>query len=319
MKNGARFFAIGTVFLLSVFFSVGGDQTMAPETLDAKIKITSLSGANPVLNREPVVFPQINSQASPRKILTEKNTPSRIAPPEIQASAALVAEMFGDQTLLELGAEKRWPIASITKLMTAILSAEEIGFQKQVTLTAEDILSEGSAGNFKEGEIFTVGDLVEAMLVVSSNDAAEAVARFFGYRAFIDLMQEKARDIGMNDTTFMDPTGLTSLNQSTLRDLTILVHYIATRHPEFFELSRQKTTRLKELSGGVERIIKNINALSEREDFLGGKTGYTDEAGGNLISIFGYQNNQLIIIVLGTANRFAETEKLYEWARVVLE
>lgn len=303
-------FITSTFILLFILFGNIDDRALAPETLNDKIKTTSLSRANPILNREPVVF--LPPQSSTASIKTAQQ-------PALEVAAALVVDLNTNRRLLSYGLEKRWPIASLTKLMTATLAAESVGFQKEVTLSLDDILAEGSAGDFKEGEVFTVGDLVEAMLVSSSNDAAEAVARFYGYRKFIDLMQEKAAKLGLENTAFADPTGLTSLNQSSLDDLEKLVRYIIRHHPEFFKLSQQKETALTEIRSAENRVIKNINKFSGRDDFLGGKTGYIDEAGGNLISLFNDNGRRLLIIVLGATDRFVETERLYEWAKTMLQ
>lgn len=323
MRSRITLFIMGVFLLLIAFNDVSSDKYFQTETLDDSIKLTSLSGVAPILNREPIVFPVIDSLRSGN--LVSNNHIQNIAkassaptPPHIQASATLIVNLSSKKPLLEFGSDRRWPIASITKLMTAIVAAENIGFQKQVTITNDDILSEGNAGNFSEGEVFTIGDLVKAMLVSSSNDAAEAIARSYGRQSFINAMQEKSAELLMTDTTFADPTGLTSLNQSTEQDLIKMINYIITYHRDFLRVSTEKESQIMELTASKSRVLKNINKFSGQEDFLGGKTGYIDEAGGNLVSLFSHNGNTVLVIIFGSTDRFGDTSRLYEWAKSVL-
>ena len=319
MKSSIALFGAGTVLLLFAFFSRSTEKSFPPDTLNDKIRITSLSESIPIVNREPVVLPFMKVSAAVGEVLAPEPAKERPAAPEVRAASALVLDLSSARVLLEFKSERRWPIASITKIMTSVIVAEHLDFQKQITLNSEDILAEGSAGDFREGEIFTAGDLVKAMLTASSNDAADAVARFYGRRAFVDLMQGLSRDLGMADTTFADPSGLSSLNQSTAKDIVKLVAYIVKNHPDFLNISAQKETLIKELSSGAARKLKNINKFSGREDFLGGKTGYIDEAGGNLLSIFQYGGRKILVLVFGTEDRFVESERLYDWAKTMLK
>ena len=203
--------------------------------------------------------------------------------------------------------------------MSAVVAAETVGFQKQVTLTENDVLAEGNAGNFSPGEIFTVGDLVKAALVVSANDAVDAIAGFYGYDNFIKAMNTKAGEMGLKNTTFEDPSGLSFINQGTANDLKKITNYILTHHPNILDLTAGRKTTIDELGRKSKRELLNINNFAGQNDFLGGKTGYTPMAGGNLLSIFSYKNHKLLIIVLGAEDRFAETKRLYEWTKNVLE
>ena len=115
----------------------------------------------------------------------------------------------------------------------------------------------------------------------------------------------------MRQTGFSDPSGLSYLNQSTAGDIDKLVTYILIRHPEIFAWSRTKTIRI----GNIDRA--NINEFAGRPDFVGGKTGFTDEASGNLVTIFSSRTGPVTIIVLGAGareDRFIETNILFEWA-----
>ncbi len=228
---------------------------------------------------------------------------------DIQVSAAGAygeggKEAFGSRT------EKRWPIASLTKLMTALVAFENIPEGEVIIITEEAVLTEGVSGSFTAGEKFKLNDLVKAMMLASSNDAASAIAIHFGEADFIEAMNEKAKELGMTDTSFIDPTGLSSRNQSTVIDLLRLTEYVRTIEPEILAMSKKLKDTIMEVKTGKRRTIVNINIFAGRSDFLGGKTGSTQEAGGNLISVFKVAGEPKIIIVLGAEDRFAETEKI---------
>ncbi|MDD5431237.1 MAG: serine hydrolase, partial [Candidatus Pacebacteria bacterium] len=223
---------------------------------------------------------------------------------ELDVKTALVKDLSLDRVLFEKNTGDRWPVASLTKIMTAIIAAEKIGTDKQVVFTKEIIATYGDTGKFKAGEIYSVEDLIRAMFAVSSNDAAVAIADFYGKDNFVNEMQKKAVDLGMLQTTFADASGLSFLNQSTAQDMEKMVEYVFKNHPEFLDISRQKNVELKEIGTGRKRILKNMNEFAGEEDFLGGKTGFIDSSMGNLISLFKYRGSVLAITVFGAGERF---------------
>jgi len=114
----------------------------------------------------------------------------------------------------------------------------------------------------------------------------------------------------MKNTSIDDVSGLSPNNQSTINDLVRLAHYTLQKHPKIFQLSRETNVVID------DKIIESNNDFVGRKDFLGGKTGYTNEASGNLLSLFEYHGQPILIIVLGTeskAARFYQTNILFEW------
>ncbi len=222
-----------------------------------------------------------------------------------------------EENIFQLNPEKRWPIASLTKLMTAVVAFEKMDLDKEIILSEKAVLSEGTAGDFKAGEIFKLKDLIKAMLVSSSNDAAVAVAENFenGESDFINEMQKKASQLKMFSTTYLEPTGLSFVNQSTIGDLAKLVDYIYFNHPEILKISRQKQTEITELQTNKIRTLLSTGKFAGDDDFLGGKTGYIDAAGRNLIAIFDIDSEAILTITLGSEDAFKETEKLKELVR----
>ena len=190
---------------------------------------------------------------------------------------------------------------------------------------------EGVAGNLKLKERYTAWDLIKAMLTVSSNDASEALAQAYEKTVlttaqwnaalsknsyFVDKMNAKAAELGMSDTVYGDPSGLSMINQSTAGDLYKLVSYISKRYPDLWKITRNKTNTITDTISGRRQTLKNINNFSGVTDFVGGKTGRTDESGGNLVSIFNYQGRQYLILVFGAQDRDAETKKLFDWLKI---
>lgn len=230
--------------------------------------------------------------------------------PILSAKAFIVKYLDHNLTVLELNPDKRWPIASLTKMMTSIITLEAISSEAKVNLSEKAVNTEGTAGNFKRGEMFKSYDLVKAMMVASSNNAAVALAEFLGEQEFINEMQRKANDLKMYNTTYLEPTGLSFINQSTVGDLVKLVNYIYQNHPDIFLISRQKEAELAELKSGEVRKVGTVNQFAGEVDFLGGKTGYIDEAGRNLVALFDINGQRVLFIVLGAEDAFKEVGDL---------
>ncbi len=214
---------------------------------------------------------------------------------------------------IDKNSEKRWPIASVTKLMTALVARETLRPEAKITMSDEAVTVGGVVGNFKSGEMFTAHDLIRAMLVGSSNDAAIALVEALGKDTFINTMQLKANELGMKNTTYTEPTGLSFINQSTIQDLVKLITHIYYADPELLEISRTPLIHITELRSGTTRTVANVDAFAGSWDFIGGKTGYTDEAGRNLIALFKNKNQVLITAVLGSKNAFAETARIKQF------
>jgi len=215
-----------------------------------------------------------------------------------------------NRDILNLNTDARWPIASITKLMTSIVAIEALGFDSKVNISENAVATEGIAGSLVPGETYTVRDLVKAMLITSSNDAAVALSEAVGEKDFIDKMQQKAREAGMLQTTYLEPTGLSFVNQSTANDLARLVVYIQGNHPEIFKISRLKEAQITDLKSGRTKTLVNIDKFAGEDDFLGGKTGYIEESGRNLVALFNIDGRTVLTVTLGSEDSFDETDKL---------
>jgi len=318
-KFNAQSFFVVFIVLISVLVSSSGNK---PETKPVPQEIFFETKQN-VTIKTPT-FNAVKKIDLLAKLKKPRNKSADIAAPQVTARAALVKFLNPSnetyyKTSYELNAAERWPLASLTKLMTAIVALEKIGKEKRIMITEEAITLSGTFKIFNVGDVFTVYDLIKTLLIVSRNDAATAMADFYGENNFIMAMREKAEELDMNETAFSDPTGLSVFNQSTIKDIEKLINYIINSQPLIFEIARQKEIEITEINTGKTIKLTNIIQFAGQNDFLGGKSGQTDEAKGNLVSLFEYKNRPLLIIVLGTEDRFGQTKILYEWAKLLID
>lgn len=234
--------------------------------------------------------------------------------PSFEASVVSVSNLNTRDVFFDHESSKRWPMASITKLMTAVVALRKVDQAAVIEVTPQsfDWLEE-AAPKVRIGEKYSRDDMLEIMLGTSSNEAAEALAGFLGREKFIEEMNLQAKDWGLHDTYYKDPTGISVSNQSTASDLRELATRIYNEEPTIFEITRRARVDVRELNSKKVSSFHSNNTFTARKDFLGGKTGYTDEAQQNLLSIFKYNNQPILIIVMGTSDRFGQTENLFSW------
>jgi D-alanyl-D-alanine carboxypeptidase len=197
--------------------------------------------------------------------------PSAKTPPVI-ALSYLVADLKTGTVLLSKNTNLQIPIASVTKLMTAVVSDETLGLDTQTTVTSGAINTYGTQGELKTGEKYSVLNLFYPLLLESSNDAAEALASTKNRDKFISDMNTKAQSLGMLHTSYEDASGLSPNNTSTVTDLFKLAQYISNYRKYIFEITAEKEKDL-----GKKTWFSNSRFRSDHE-YVGGKNGYTDEA-----------------------------------------
>lgn len=258
-------------------------------------------------------------------------TLERPLPPTVAAQAALVYDPVNDKALYARNEDGALPIASITKIMTALVSLERVSPDDIVIISQEAVSTEGISGKLFVYEHLKVRDLVAMMMLESSNDAASALAehvgKIYGAESYADaqdvftrLMNEKAVILGLQKTAFKNPTGLdmadaTPSNYSSARDLAKLAAYIS-QSPTIWNLSRDVSLKITSQEGIVHEL-RNINRLAdEQPGILGSKTGFTDAAGGSMLTLVETPLGQpKIIVVLGSTHedRYLDTVKLVDW------
>lgn len=246
--------------------------------------------------------------------------------PVLSAEAYLVGFMHHSEPLLSRRAWKRLAPASLTKLMTAAVALEKLGPTDTVTLSAEAAAVEERSSGAAKGETFGRDDLLRLALGASANDAAIALAEAAGIKqgafdsnagleAFVWLMNAKAGILGMDDTNFVNPTGLdASGHYMSAVDLARIAEYILDRHPNLWEISREQAAAVS-AAGGRRYIVENTNdLLKEFPAIRGGKTGFTDNAKGALLLLYPVPPDQTaIIVILKSDDRFGDGRKVIKW------
>lgn len=215
------------------------------------------------------------------------------------------------ETMHERNSGKRRAPASLTKLMTAVVVAERIPRDEAVTITERAVATEGVAGRVRAGERFAAEDLMKMMLIVSSNDAAAAFADHFIEKGddLVARMNEKAREIGMNDTHFANASGLDAEDHySTAFDLALLASY-SLRHESIWEMLSEKADTVYSVDEKVPHQLLSNNPITHRgmNGVKGSKTGFTDLAGGCMITVL---DGGTVVVVLGSKDRAGDTETL---------
>lgn len=248
----------------------------------------------------------------------------------LEAKAAYVWDVNGQKALFTLNEEAQLPLASLTKLMTAIAAVEILPESSTVMIDDTALAQEGDSG-LLTNERWNVKDLMRFMLVVSSNDGASAVANVAGLfkssfpsrsgeskKAFVKAMNEKVREIGLNQTYFINPTGLDTNGDigggyGSARDASLLLEYAIINASEIVEATRHDSLEFSSLSN-INHTATNTNSrISTVPGLIASKTGFTDLAGGNLVIAFDAGlRHPIIISVLGSTQegRFRDVEKL---------
>ncbi len=285
--------------------------------LEAKETKNTNSQASNNPAQHPPQFPA-NSTSAPKETTKPKEPEKpkeepKVNYPVLNAATFLISDLEKNENISEFKANQRWPIASITKLMTALVALQNIPSEEKITINDYALSTEGTAGDFKLGETYTLINLVKALIVASSNDAAAAIQDFYGKEKFLTLMNEKARSLNMLNTNFNESSGLSAINQSTANDLKLLVNYVYENQRNILDISTEKEVSILDLNSNSSKILRNINTFSGAPDFLGGKTGFINESGGNLVSVFLRSERPIITVVLGAGDRFEETRKLMRW------
>lgn len=246
-----------------------------------------------------------------------KKLPSRnwnVLDPNASAQSVLIQSLDDHFPFFHFNTYKTWPTASLAKLLTAVVVLEDIGENKKIAMTERAISTEGLAGELAKDEEYGAQDLLKIMLLASSNDAATAFEDYTGGQTeFTRLLNQKAKKIGMNQTTLYDASGLSELNQSVASDLLKLTQYILKEHPDIFNWTRLPQIIVQPTNDYRSHIVKNINNFRTWPGFFGGKTGTSEEAKENAIVLFSRNDVRIAAIILGSPNRAKELEMLLRW------
>ena len=280
-------------------------------------------------NMEKFFYAQI---AQPFEEITSVQIPEKTQKPnlDLEAKSALsfkINKSGREKVLFRKDTQNILPIASLTKLMTAVIVIEDpknYDFKKEIIISKEAADQEDvpEVPSLKPGERISVEKLLGLMLIHSSNDAAFALSEIIGVQHFVEKMNQKAQSLGLENTHFFNPTGLDPkglhynpetlifFNYSTVEDLSKLAKYILNEFPLIYEIST---------SPSYYQVKNGFSNLLLKQNIIGGKTGYTDEAGGCMLVVLGENENYFINIILGTESasaRIIEMQKLIDGLQI---
>lgn len=240
---------------------------------------------------------------------------------EIESRSVILVEQSSGTVLYEKNADAKCAIASVTKVMTALLLMEEIDkgnikYDDLITTSENAEEMGGSQVYLEVGEQMTVDDMLKGLMVASGNDVAVAIGEHISgdLPKFIDLMNKRAKELGMTNTNFENPNGLPDDNHySTARDVAIMSRELVEKHPDIIKYS---TIWMDTLRNG-EFELANTNKLVARYDWITGlKTGFTTEAGHCLSATGTKDKMSLVSVVLGGPTsevRFSEAKLLFDY------
>ena len=242
--------------------------------------------------------------------------------PEVSAKAAIGIELSSGEIFFAKNIDKRLPMASTTKIMTALVALENGDITDKVKVDKAATGIEGSSIYLYEGEILTLENLLYATLLESANDAATAVAIHIGgtVEDFVDMMNDKAKALGLTNTHFDNPHGLDSeTHYTTARELGIISAY-AMKNPTFREMVSTYKTTIPMQNGGGTRVLINHNKLLRNYDgAIGVKTGYTKKSGRCLVSASSKDGVELICVTISAPSDWQDHESILDFGNSLYE
>lgn len=234
------------------------------------------------------------------------------AQPKVSAQAFLVGDLNTGEVILSKNQNQKFPMASVSKLMTGLVTSELAKSDDIVTVSKRAISTLGQNGELRAGEKIKAKDLIYPLLLESSNDAAEALAEHFGRESFLGKMNLQAEQLLMSSTSYEDPSGLSANNQSTASDLFKLVGYIKEKHGELFDITTKRSF------AAPKHNWSNISQFLGKEGYAGGKSGYTDAALQSDVAIFNLPLGEsatrpIAITLLRSADRKKDVDNIVKY------
>jgi D-alanyl-D-alanine carboxypeptidase/poly-gamma-glutamate capsule biosynthesis protein CapA/YwtB (metallophosphatase superfamily)/lipoprotein-anchoring transpeptidase ErfK/SrfK len=233
--------------------------------------------------------------------------------PKVSAEAYIVADIDTGEIIIQKDKDHPYPIASTSKLMTAVVSVENQNQFDYATVTKKAIDTDGFSG-YIPGEKIELSNLLNPLLLPSSNDASEIIAEHFGRADFMQKMNDKAKDLGMDNTNYDDPSGLSSKNVASAHDLFRLAQYITKEKPFLWDITKRR------LYSAQGHTAKNINQFLRDPNHIGSKSGFTYAAKQSNVAVFDLQLSEITrrkvgIIILRSNDRYRDTQNILSYLK----
>lgn len=232
--------------------------------------------------------------------------------PYASAEGIYVVDLPSFTPVFEKNSHDRFLPASTTKIITALVAVDV--YKPEQIITVKKTIEDGQVMELIRGEKITFENLLYGILVHSANDAAYVLADNYGTKDFVDLMNKKAKNIKMNDSHFTNSTGFDdSNNYSTPFDLALAARYLL-KNSYLAKIVSTKEIIISDVDYKYFHKLTNVNKLLGEIQGIGGlKTGYTENAGENLISFYKKNNHEFIIVILKSLDRFEDTKNIIRW------
>ncbi|HEV7423734.1 MAG TPA: CapA family protein [Candidatus Paceibacterota bacterium] len=297
IRSGFWIVLAGLVGIFSVYFLASFTPSNFKNTNRNAISATAI---NTLSEKNPSQYFYLNKDAN--------------GGPKVSAGAYLVGDLNTGEVILSKNQDQKFPLASISKLMTALVT-EEIKTPDDTAQVSKKALSTaGTNGELRLGEKIKTADLLYPLLLESSNDAAEVLAEHFGRDSFISKMNQEAQNLKMSGTSYEDPSGLSANNQSTVSDIFKLVGYLNQSKPEILSITTKRSYSNK------KHNWSNISHFLSRDGYIGGKTGYTDPAKQTVVSLFNLPlgqsgNRPIAIALLSSKDRQKDVDNILKYLK----
>lgn len=328
---------LATDYLRVSNINVRGTRVEATEETNKKIVGKNMSNSNFILEQSLVFDGNEFEQLTEEKVVIPTKEEG-IGNTYVRAKAVIAIDVDSEEVLHDQNSNKRMPIASLTKMMTALvvidnikdLKKEIVTIDKEVCRTPTSIIGCPSStycisDTLEVGEKVRADDLLKAMLVNSTNDAAVALGKHISgsQENFAKLMNKKAREIGLDNTRFCNPSGLDDDNSdacySTARDVAQMSVYALKndKYKQLWDIFKIKERWFKSVDGTMKHKYATTNAvLDSMPNCIGAKTGFTYEAGKTLMMIASHPQDKdikVVSVILNDPYRFDDAQKLFNW------
>ncbi|MFH1656520.1 MAG: L,D-transpeptidase family protein [Candidatus Nealsonbacteria bacterium] len=240
--------------------------------------------------------------------------------PEVSSNSYLIADLDSGYIFAEKDYQKQFPIASVTKLMTALVLSENFDLEKTIMTKDYMLNGYGSTKGIEDGKRYRLVELLYPLLIESSNDAAEVISYFLGKDKALELMNEKSKSILMTQTEFTDTSGFDPRNISTAKDLFYLSRYIFNnRYPLFKVTKGERVATVGQIGFDINNLW-NKNVFPADSSLIGAKTGFIKEAKNTGVFLFRFltkdnQKRNIAFILLKSSSTKNDIQAMYRWVQ----
>lgn len=274
-----------------------------PEILVKPVVVTDID----IPKADPTFIDEFSKNET--KVSAKQTTKSKVVITDpngisgLTAKAYLVGNVNTGKIYLEKNSSKALPVASMSKLVTAFVATDMMDLSTIITISSSSLATAPDYSNLTLDERFTLQEILEPLLLSSSNIAAEAIATSsaMGYTKFMEMMSSYAWEIGMPRSFFADPSGISPYNIASARDLFELAKYLVKHRPDILAVTRTAETEIATTTEHGGHRVVSTHPFVDDSRFIGGKTGRTEEAGETMMTILRIDDQPIVFIILGSS------------------